>query len=199
MVVSAAQAANQSETYSQTLSKVPAIEIPAQVTKTIQNTEKDQQAIVAAGLVRVVAIQNEAALIPTVASVASALPEIAASTAAAAAKAAPKLAEKIAMRAAQAAPDYAPAIAAAVAKQVPSKAVQVADSVQKGTRGVDAQIIAAVGQVVPQSLPAVERLISGPLASQNGGPTIVQTPKDVAAPTAVTGTEEGYDYSRLNP
>lgn len=198
-VVGAAQASgSKNETYSQALAKVPAIEIPAQVTKAVMDTDVDKRVSVAVGLVRLVAIQNETALVPTVAALASAQPELAPEVAAAAAKAAPKLAEQIAMRMSQAAPKLAAQIAAAVAKEVPAKAVQVATEVRKGTRGADAMIVAAVGRVVPASLPTLQQRLPSEILAESlaGGGELTQTPVAGTEPTAAPNPSQGYDQQR---
>lgn len=176
LLAGAAQA--KEETISQTLSKLPKVEIPAFATKHVIQADKEIREKEAVGIVRIIAIQEERALVPTVAAICHALPEIAAPTAAAAAKAAPKLADEIALRASQAAPKFAPKIAAAVAKEVPEKAVDVTKAVQSGTEGGDLLIVSEVARAVPTAQPSLRPLTpnnEGFSLSAQSGPTITVT------------------------
>ena len=205
MAVNAAQTPASSETYSQTLSKLPAIEVPAYALSTVKKADEDVRKATAIGLIKVIAVQNETALVPSVASIAADFPALAPEIAGAAAKIAPNQAEKIAQRVSQAAPKFAAQIAAAVTKEVPVKAVKIATSVQEGVRGIDAEIIAAVGKVAPASLPSLQTAIpSSPFASSDlpGGGVVTTVNNGLngyanGTPLTPAGTKvEGFDPAR---
>ena len=191
MAIAPAQAAASGETHSQTLSKLPVIEVPAYALSAVKNADKEAREATAIGLVKVIAVQNETALVPSIASIAADFPALAPAIAKVAAKLAPAQSEQIAQRLSQAAPKFAPQIVAAVAKEVPVKAAKVAVAVQKAVRGIDADIVKTVAQTAPASLPSVQTALqSSEFASPAlpGGGTVM----------TVEGGINGYSNA-INP
>lgn len=180
MAVTAAQAAPSSETHSQALSKLPVIEVPAYALSTVKKADEEAREATAIGLVKVIAVQNETALVPSIASIAADFPALAPAIAKVATKLAPAQSEQIAQRLSQAAPAQAEAIIAVVAKEVPAKAAKVATAVKEVVPTVaDTDVVRFIAQTAPSVLPTA--LASSEFASLS------------AAAVTITSTAGGFN------
>lgn len=143
-----------SPTLTQQIDKLPAVEIPAFAVKSVLSADEKVRLESAVKLVRTIAVTNERALVPTVVSIARAIPQFGPKVAAEAAKLSPNQAKIIAVRVAQA----VPALAADVAFQVvgnsklsTNKAVEIAELIVRVAPASKDLTLSAVAHEAPAS------------------------------------------------
>jgi hypothetical protein len=152
--------------YKDTLSHVPAAELPVRAAELIKNANARSRETVTIGVVKAAVSINPAAAPVIVASIARAVPDMASIAAATAAAAQPKQAVAITKAAAAAAPSKAALIVVAVCRAVPADYKNIAVAAAQAVPGSDKEILTAMAAAFPELKSGIDSL----LTSHSGNP-----------------------------
>ena len=144
----------------ETLSHVPAAELPAKAAEMIKQTKPSGQEAMTVKVVKSALDINPAAAPAVVGAVARALPDMASVAAGTAAGQQPKQASVIARSAAAAAPTKAGKIVAAVCRSAPSNFRNIAIAVSQVVPGSGKEILEAIGLAIPDLKPFIVQALA---------------------------------------
>ncbi len=142
--------------YVETLSSVPAAEMPAKAAELVRDAKARQREAVTIEVVKAAVGKNPAATPAIAGAIAKAVPEMAAVAAATAATEQPPQAAAIARAAAAAAPTKAGKIVAAVCRAVPNETRNIAVAVAEVLPASAREILKAVALARPDLRPGIE-------------------------------------------
>ena len=174
---------------------VPPPEIAARTADLVIQAPKADRKDVALTAIREVVAKRPATVVPVVAAISKAAPEVSAVVAAEAAKLATDQAAAIAKAAAGGAPSQAEQIAAAVAKAVPGSATQVTRSVAT----VVPDQVASVSEAVVKSVPTAAKEITADPTIQRLSRRSSSTPTGPGIITTIPGFISGKSTDGVPP
>jgi hypothetical protein len=187
--------ATKANPFNETLSSVPAAELPAKAADLVVHTKVRDRQVATINVVKSAVGMNPVAAPAIVGAIARAMPDMAAVAAGSAAAEQPKQASAIAKAAAAAAPLKAGKIVAAVCRAVPSEYRNIAVAVSQVVPGASKEILLAVASVLPDLKPALDKSLAG----YGGNLPSVADSLDQAAKVAQTGSVAAISASPLVP
>jgi hypothetical protein len=147
--------------FNETLSAVPAAELPAKAADLVLQTKSRTRLGVTVNVVKSAVGIQPAAACAIVGAISRAVPEMASVAAGAAAAEQPKQASAIAKAAAAAAPTKAGQIVLAVCRAVPNAYRDIAIAVSQAVPSASREIVSAVGSAMPELKPAIAKALAG--------------------------------------
>ena len=147
--------------FNETLSAVPAAELPAKAADLVLQAKSRARLGVTVNVVKSALGLNPAAACAIVGAIARAVPEMASVAAGTAASEQPKQASAIAKAAAAAAPTKAGQIVLAVCRAVPNAYRDIAVAVSQVVPSASREIVSAVGSALPELKPAILKALAG--------------------------------------
>jgi hypothetical protein len=169
--------ATKANPFNETLSTVPAAELPAKAADLVLQAKPRSRQNVTINVVKSAVGLNPAAAPAIVAAIARAVPEMASVAAGTAAAEQPKQASAIAKAAAAAAPAKAGQIVLATCRAVPNAYRDIAVAVAQVVPGASNEIVNAVGSAIPELKPAIAKALAG---YGSGVPSVTDTLSQVA-------------------
>jgi hypothetical protein len=156
-VSAVAKDAARAEAFKQTLTGVPALELPAKAAQLVTDAKaKDKEAVTAEVVTAAVKI-NPAAAPLVVGAISKAAPKMASIAAVTAATLEPKLTLAIAKAAAAAAPASAEKIVHALCKAMPAQYANIAVAVSQAAPASGNEILKGLASAIPSLQPAIDR------------------------------------------
>ncbi len=153
--------ATKANPFNETLSTVPAAELPAKAADLVLQAKARARQNVTINVVKSAVGLNPAAAPAIVAAIAHAVPEMALVAAGTAAAEQPKQASAIARAAAAAAPAKAGQIVQATCRAVPNAYREIAVAVSEAVPGASKEIVNAVASAMPELKPAISKTLAG--------------------------------------
>lgn len=170
--------------FTETLSGVPAAELPAKAAQLVSDAKASAREATTINVVKAAVGMNPAAAPAVVGAIAQAVPDMAAIAAGVAASEQPKQAALIARAAAAAAPSKAAKIVTAVCRAVPSDYRAIANAVSEAVPAAGKEIVKAVGAALPNLNPYIEQAMT----SYSGSVPTVAGVLDQATKSAASAT-----------
>ena len=181
--------------FNQTLSAVPAAELPAKAADLVLQAKSRNRNATTIDVVKAAVGINPAAAPAIVGAIARSVPDMASVAAGAAAAEQPKQASAIAKAAAAAAPAKAGKIVAAVCRAVPNEYRNIAVAVSQAVPTAGREIVTAVAAALPDLKPGIDKTLAG----YGGGVVSVASTLDQAAVVAKTSTASAAGASVAAP
>ncbi len=181
------------DVYKETLSRVPAAELPIKAAELIKDAKPRNREGVTVDVVKAAIAINPAAAPVIASTIARAIPEMAATAAAAAATAQPKQASLIARAVASAVPSKAGKVVVAVCRAVPNDYRNIAVAVSHAVPGSDKEILSAVANAFPELKASIDRaLVGNPPSVSYALASITPTIDQSSAPNPVVSIPQPF-------
>ncbi|HWX22743.1 MAG TPA: hypothetical protein VN578_22805 [Candidatus Binatia bacterium] len=161
VAVSWANDAAKTSALHQTLSQVPAAEMPAKAGELVKAAKARDRGFLTVDVVKTAIAINPVAAPAIVGAISRAVPDMASIAASTAAELQPKLAPEIAKAAAAAAPSKAGKIVVAICRVVPQQYHDIATNVAQAAPGSGQEILRALASLFPELKPGIDQALAG--------------------------------------
>ena len=179
----------------QTLSQVPAAELPAKAAELVKAAKTRDRGFLTADIVTISLSINPVATPAIVAAISHSVPDMASIAAGTAAELQPKLAPDIAKAASAAAPSRAGKIVVAVCRAAPQQYEEIAAAAAQVAPGSSQEILRAVASLYPELKPGIDHALAG----YSGAPPSVTAVLDSTKSSASPGTIPNPASPRSGP